>query len=298
MSLLDLETQIVDDAQIDALYKHGSITRESVFRHPQAVDDGGFVLLRAGTDLKHSGLGVLIGDKCMRVLEKGLDFQGIKPRDARQTCALWGMNNLPLTVLLGGAGTGKTTLAVAYALNALLKEGKTVVLCKPTRLVGGPSDAWGTLPGGAEEKLQPYMESFLLAMRKVLGDGTQMFVDSWVNKGQLIVQPLETIRGMNFENAVLILDEAQNCSLHELMSVVSRVAENSKMIVLGDPAQIDVDCKWRETGLAQFLLSDSFYRSAIAKGIRLEAQYRGPLAALAACVLQEHSGELDMESDD
>lgn len=297
--MLQIQKLIVPSSTIDLLHKDGFIERDAAFTieaHGSDLDEGGFVLLTAEEEPKKSALGVLLGDRCVRVVDKSLEVQNIKPRDKAQVCAMWSLHNLPLTVMLGGAGTGKTTLAIGYALHHLLTTKKNVVISKPTRLVGGPSDAWGTLPGGTEEKMQPYIESFILPMKKVLGDMAQMHMDRWIKDGRLTVQPLETIRGMSFEDCVVILDEAQNCTLHELMSFISRVAENSKCIILGDPAQIDIDCRWRDTGLSMFLNSDAYYNSIHAKGVKLTAQYRGPLAQLAAETLQEFSSEKDEQS--
>lgn len=286
--MLEIESYNVMSELIDLLHKQGFIPRDDVIGE---YDTGGFILLTALDDPKKSALAVLLGDKCVRVVDKSLEMQGIKPRDKAQVCAVWAFNNLPLTALLGGAGTGKTTLAIAYALHQLLTHKKPVVLSKPTRLVGGPSDAWGTLPGGTEEKMQPYMESFIIPLKKIFGDAAQMYLDKFIKEGLLTVQPLETIRGMSFEGCTVILDEAQNCTLHELMSFISRVADNSKCILLGDPAQIDIQCRWKDTGLAMFLNSDAFFNTVHGAGIKLTAQYRGPLAALAAECLLEFSSE-------
>lgn len=290
--MLEITTLTVDDALIDELHKNGKVDRASLFSDNVSMHSG-FVVLTGSN--KKSALCCISGEHGLRVVDTGMEFMGVRPRDKQQLCMLWSIMNKNLTVALGSAGTGKTTLALAYGVNALMKDNKTLVLCKPTKLVGGPSDAWGTLPGGTEEKMQPYAESFLIPMRKLLGDVTQTFMDRWISTGKLVIQPLETIRGMSFEGATVILDEAQNCTLHELMSFVSRIAADSKCIVMGDPGQIDVDMPWRDTGLCLLLRSDSFDDTTVAAGVRLEAQYRGPLAHLAAEVLREYSTEYDEE---
>jgi len=283
--MLEIETISVDASLVDKLHRAGEIQADELAGEEVL---SGYLLLR--TETGQSALAVAVGPSVLRVVDPPV-YCGIKPRDKQQVCFLHAVQQFNLSVALGGAGTGKTTLALAYAIHRLMKEDRTVVLCKPTRLVGGASDAWGTLPGGTEEKMQPYMESFLFPLRKLLGDSTQMYMDKWVQQGKVIIQPLETIRGMSFENCTVILDEFQNCTAHELLSFVSRVAENSKCILLGDPSQIDIDCKWRDTGAAQFLTSGAFFHSKIAKGVKLTAQYRGPLAQLAADVLAELNGE-------
>lgn len=300
--MLEITNYTVNPDLIDTLHSTGAIDRDSIFDGIETathgdIDFGGFVLLTANTDPKKSALGVMCGDLIHRVIDNGKDYMGIKPRDKQQLCFMYGLERYDLTVALGGAGTGKTTLALAYALREMTKSKKKIVLTKPTKLVGGSSDAWGTLPGSAEEKLEPYFESYLIPMRKLLGVDTQRLLDEWIDSGRVVAQPIETIRGCSFEGCTLIIDEAQNLSTHELASIVSRVAADSKCIILGDPAQIDVGVRWRETGLAQFLKSDAYYNSEIAVGIKLTAQYRGPLAALAAEFLEELSGVGDDDDE-
>lgn len=291
--LLDISTFSIPAELIDQLHKKGFVERDALFEitppHGE-FDEGGFVLLTALEDPKKSALGVCVGDQVRRVTEKGAEFWGIKPRDKQQLCMFYSLAQFDLTVALGGAGTGKTTLALAFALQQMSKAGKNLILTKPTRLVGGSSDAWGTLPGGKEEKLEPYFESFLIPMKKLLGSDVNRFIEEWLETGKLVAQPIETIRGCSFEGCTLIIDEAQNLTAHELASIVSRVAADSKCIILGDPSQIDIDIPWRETGLCQLLSSDTWFDSEIVGGIRLTAQYRGPLAHLAAEFLAERSG--------
>lgn len=293
--MLEIHTIQTSSSLIDKLHQDGSVSRDSLFEGMEhnghgIPDPGGYVVLQSG---KQSALALLLGDEAVRVVDRSSVYCGIRPRDKQQLCFIDAIERCNMAVALGGAGTGKTTLAISYAVHQLMNEDRTVVLCKPTRLVGGPSDAWGTLPGGQEEKMQPYMESFIIPLKKILGDTTQMYMDRWINSGKLIVQPLETIRGMSFENCVVLLDEAQNTSVHELLSFISRVAGDSKCIVMGDPHQIDVDVSWKETGLAQLLNSDVWWSSTISAGVKLTAQYRGPLAELAAACLKELHGDED-----
>jgi len=289
--MLELQHISVPSKLVDRLHKSGSCDREALFANGENYDEGQFYLLQASDNPKHSVLCVAQGEKVQRIQVGESTLQGIRPRDVRQKCLLWSISNKALTVGLGAAGTGKTTIAIAYALQQLFRNEKTIVLTKPTMFVGGSSNAVAAVPGDIHDKLRPYVESYMLIMRKLLGDDAEHFVAEFLEKGKLIIQPLELVRGMNFDNAVVILDEAQNTTTHELLSFISRVSETSSCIVLGDPAQVDTDLAWRETGLCQLLKSDTFYDSLIAKGIKLEAQYRGPLADLAAHVLEELNGD-------
>lgn len=290
--MLEIQKLTVTAKQINALYRTGSLERASIFKSGD-YDEGQFFLLSSEEDEKHTALAVAEGDKVIAISANDLKHQGITPRDALQRCFVWGLKRYPLMIGTGAAGTGKTTLALAFALHQLFRNEKKVVLTKPTVFIGGKSNAIAAVSGGIEEKMAPYMESYMIAMRKLLGDDAAHFIDEFLDKGQLVIQPLELVRGLNFENAVVILDEAQNTSPHELMSFISRVGEGSTCIILGDPKQIDVKRHWKETGLFTLLDSDAFYHSTIAKGIKMESQYRGPLATLAADVLSEFLGDED-----
>lgn len=301
--MLELQQLVINPKLIDKLYTKGSISREAIFGEGTTArsSDGG-VLYDSGQfyhlvseiqGTKHSALCVAQGDQLLKVSPGDNALQGIKPRDVHQKCFAWSLRNYDLTIGLGAAGTGKTTLAMAYALHLLFREDKNIVLTKPTMFVGGNSNAIAAVPGGVEEKMAPYIESYMVIMRKLLGDDAEHFVHEFLEKGRLTIQPLELIRGMNFDDSVVILDEAQNTTTHELLSFISRVGETSKCIILGDPAQVDIELGWRETGLHALISSDTFYDSEIAKGIKLQAQYRGPLAQMAAEVLEELNGEED-----
>jgi predicted ribonuclease YlaK len=270
-----------DPTLIDRLHKDGHIEREAVH---ESDDMGGFYLFKAG---KKSALAVAEGDRIVRVVDPGFAPQGVKPRDKEQLCMMWGLHNMDLTVVLGAAGTGKTTLSIAYALQQAFRHDKNIVLSKPSCFVGGSSNAIAAVPGDAREKIAPYVESYMVPMRRILGDHAEHYLAEWEEKGRLMFQPLELIRGMHFEDTVVILDEAQNTTPHELMSFISRVGEGCTCIIMGDSSQIDADYPWRESGLYVLLESNAFFDDPISCCIRLKGQYRGPLAALAAEVLEE-----------
>jgi predicted ribonuclease YlaK len=206
--------------------------------------------------------------------------------------------NFDLTVVLGAAGTGKTTIATAFALQQAFRHEKTIVMSKPSCFVGGSSNAIAAVPGDAREKIGPYIESFMMALRNILGSHAEHHLFEMEEKNKLMFQPLELIRGLNFDNHVVIIDEAQNTSAHELLSLISRVGQNSQCIVMGDPSQIDMDkMSWRDSGLYKLLQSDAFFDDPICTAIKLKAQYRGPLAELAQDVLDELIGDTDDDDD-
>lgn len=137
--------------------------------------------------------------------------------------------------LIGPAGTGKTFLAMSFAIKQLLaKEVNKIVLTRPIVEAG---ESLGFLPGTFEEKVNPYMMPLFDAMDKLIGrDGP--------NRERILknveIAPLAYLRGRTFENAVCIFDEAQNASFLQLKLFLTRFGEGAKVIVTGDPKQSDL----------------------------------------------------------
>lgn len=149
-----------------------------------------------------------------------------------------------INILTGDPGTGKTFMAVFYAIKMLAsKEIDKIIISKSPVETG---KGIGFLPGTAEEKLLPFKESFLDVMDKIVG---KQQVDYWVDKKVIVFEPMGFVRGKSFEDAVIILDEVQNCTLKEIMSFTSRICEDSKMILLGDFYQTDI----KDSGLNNFI---------------------------------------------
>lgn len=138
--------------------------------------------------------------------------------------------------MIGPAGTGKTHLACAFALEQILtKQRKKIVISRP--IVGSGEDL-GYLPGEFEEKVHPYMMPIYDCVDSLVGrDGG---FRERVNQS-LEVAPIAYMRGRTFNNAVCILDEAQNCTYMQIKLFLTRLGENSKIIITGDPSQSDLN---------------------------------------------------------
>jgi phosphate starvation-inducible PhoH-like protein len=149
----------------------------------------------------------------------------------------WDMfNNSDVLFLIGAAGTGKSHLAVAFALHDLLERGKEKILL--SRPVVEAGESLGFLPGDIGEKLHPYMLPLYDALDKMCGRSSDEYrkqVDSRVE-----LAPLAYLRGRTFDNSICILDEAQNCTKAQLKLFLTRLGINSKMIITGDPSQSDL----------------------------------------------------------
>jgi len=148
-----------------------------------------------------------------------------------------------LVFAVGAAGTGKTYLAVLYAVK-LLKEAKVkkIILTRPAVEAG---ESLGYLPGDLKEKIDPYLRPLYDALYEFLGTET---VDSYLTRGIIEIAPLAYMRGRTLENAAIILDEAQNTTNKQMLMFLSRLGFSSKMIVTGDITQIDLP-KGEESGL-------------------------------------------------
>jgi len=146
---------------------------------------------------------------------------------------------------IGPAGTGKTYLAMAAAINALLKgEIEKIILTRPAVEAG---EALGFLPGDLEEKITPYLRQLYDAIHDMLGKEN---AEKLMEKGVIEIAPLAYMRGRTLSKAYIILDEAQNTSPEQMMMFLTRLGDRSRMIVTGDITQVDLPRK-QESGLRQ-----------------------------------------------
>ncbi len=159
----------------------------------------------------------------------------ITPRSPKQAAYVDAMRHHDLVFGLGPAGTGKTYLAVAIAVSMLLEEAvERIVLTRPAVEAG---ERLGFLPGALEEKVDPYMRPMYDALYDMMpGDRVLRRRDA----GDIEVAPLAYMRGRTLSNACVILDEAQNTTPVQMKMFLTRMGENSRMVVTGDPSQVDL----------------------------------------------------------
>lgn len=139
-----------------------------------------------------------------------------------------------LTFLLGPAGTGKTYLSAAYAVSELLhKRKKKIVITRPTVEAG---EYLGHLPGTFEEKITPFIMPFYDAIQRLVGPQEFENIKKFIE-----LAPIAYMRGRTFSDSICILDEAQNCTKSQLKLFMTRLGENSKMIINGDASQSDLN---------------------------------------------------------
>lgn len=140
-----------------------------------------------------------------------------------------------LVIATGSAGTGKSWCASAHAANRLVRgEVDKVVLARPYVTMG---KSVGMFPGDIKDKLEPFVKPLLEVFKDRLGEND---FQSRYRTGRIEIQPLEAIRGMSFNNTVIIVDECQNTTPEEIKSIVTRIGDNCQLILCGDPAQTDI----------------------------------------------------------
>jgi phosphate starvation-inducible protein PhoH and related proteins len=153
------------------------------------------------------------------------------------------IRNNTLTIVQGPAGTSKTFTACYTAL-ALLAERKVskIVITKPLQVSG---EEIGILPGNIDEKVSPFMASYISNFEKIIGAKTLSFL---LLNGDIVIQPLAYMRGLTFTDSIVLLDEAQNCTMKQIMLWVSRLGggidgKESKAVLMGDISQYDIKRK-------------------------------------------------------
>ncbi len=169
----------------------------------------------------------------------------IVPKTIGQKLYLQAIQKNPVVFGIGPAGTGKTYLAVAAAISALLKnQVQRIVLTRPAVEAG---EALGFLPGDLREKILPYLRPLYDAMNDML-DAED--VARLVEKGVIEIAPLAYMRGRTLSSAFIILDEAQNTTPEQMMMFLTRLGEDARMVVTGDITQIDLP-RPQQSGLLQ-----------------------------------------------
>lgn len=162
----------------------------------------------------------------------------IYPRTQNQAEYINLLQTKDMVFCTGSAGSGKTFLAVAEALRLILSHKKNKLII--TRPVVEAGESLGFLPGDLEQKIDPYLRPIKDAMETIITPET---VKKLVEAGIIEVAPLAYMRGRTLNNAVIILDEAQNTTNSQMKMFLTRMGENSKMFITGDPTQIDLPKK-------------------------------------------------------
>lgn len=160
----------------------------------------------------------------------------IEPKNVKQQSLLNAIKHFPITITIGCAGTGKTYCTTSMVASLYLTGKYDKIILTRTNVPTGRS--LGHFPGTLQEKMAPWLLPITSVLQSCFGEGFYKYL---TNKSIIEIQPLETIRGRSYENALVIVDECQNLTFEEIKAITTRLGENSKMILCGDPAQADVN---------------------------------------------------------
>ena len=184
--------------------------------------------LDTGRSAEHQQLG-------RQVLARSQSGKLLRPRTLRQQTYVEAMERHDLTIALGPAGTGKTFLAAVQAVRMLTeRKVERLVLTRPAVEAG---ERLGFLPGDLQQKVDPYLRPLYDALHALLGAER---TGALLEKGVIEVAPLAYMRGRTLADAFVILDEAQNTTTTQMRMVLTRLGEHSRMVVTGDPTQVDL----------------------------------------------------------
>lgn len=268
--------------EIDLFYKNGRLQVENLQCRPNEY----FVMTSPENS---SGVGKFDpAHGNIESLIKVTHIWGIKPRNVEQRCAmdLLLRDDIKLVTLVGPAGTGKTLLALACGMRKVFDEGtySRILVSRPIMPLGRDI---GYLPGTKEEKLFPWMQpiydnlDFLCASTG--GESNETL--KWVMDSKKIeMEAVTYIRGRSLPKMYIIIDEAQNLTPHEVKTIVSRAGEGTKVILAGDPTQIDNPYLDKDSNGLTFTVG-KFLDHRIYGHVFLDKTERSELAALAAEVL-------------
>ncbi|HKI79084.1 MAG TPA: PhoH family protein [Ignavibacteriaceae bacterium] len=213
---------------------------------------------------------------------------GIKPRNAEQTFALDALtnNDIQLVSLIGKAGTGKTLLALAAALQ-VRKHYRQIFIARP--IVPLSNKDIGYLPGDIQSKIEPYMQPLWDNLRVIQdqfqeGDKQSTAITTMIKEDKLVIEPLSFIRGRSLQRIFFIVDEAQNLTPHEIKTIITRAGEGSKVVFTGDIYQIDHPYLDSQSNGLSYLI-DRFKGQKLYSHVTLEKGERSELAELASNLL-------------
>lgn len=210
--------------------------------------------------------------------------RSVLPRNLEQQVALDMLlaEDIPLVSVVGKAGTGKTLLAMAAAFEMVFDKGlyRNMIITRPMLTVGNEI---GYLPGGVIDKLRPHLGAYFdnfEVIREARGEEISDIAEWALSQPKIKIEAIAHMRGRSFYNSIVIVDEAQNCTKHELKTLISRAGARSKVVLIGDIDQIDAKMLNQYTnGLTE--ITAFFYNSKIAAHASLINVERSPLAEAA-----------------
>ena len=273
----------VPAAIIDLLFKEGKVPEDKV--DFMTLRNNEYYILQGDNSSVLAYFNPI--DRVLERIDKHKVY-GISPRNAEQTFAIHAIMNpdVKLVTLQGVAGTGKTLLSLASAIETR-RLYKQIYLARP--IVPLSNKDIGFLPGDIKSKINPYMEPLWDNLKFIKNqwretDPNYHRIEDMINKEKIVVTPLAYIRGRSLSNVIFIVDEAQNLTPHEIKTIITRAGENTKMIFSGDIYQIDTPYLDEHSNGLSYLI-DRVQGSEIFAHVTLEKGERSELANLAGELL-------------
>jgi PhoH-like ATPase len=239
---------VVDDELIEQFYNEEEVFFDDLFQQERKIKlhPNQFLILISSSNPKKSALARFVLDE--KPIEKIRDdyknlTMGIFPRNKEQKFAydLLFDDSIKFVSLIGKAGSGKTLMAIAagmeqtLSLNPKNNKYRKIVVSRPVQPLGKDI---GFLPGTMHEKMMPWLMPIQDNMETILGKDN-VYLAEYVERGKIQIEALTYIRGRSINNAFIVIDEAQNLTAHEVKTILTRVGENTKIVLTGDIEQID-----------------------------------------------------------
>jgi len=275
---------LVDDEIVDQFYEGENIflEKEEVKLYPNQM-----IMLVSNSNEKKTSLARFMNyNSPIRKLIDKNDIWGVRSRNKEQKFAIDLLldPNVPVVTLVGKAGSGKTLCAIAAGLHQTVEDGdkstyRRLIVTRPIQPLGRDI---GYLPGSMEEKMIPWLSPIKDNLEHLMGD--KKTLDMYVDDGTIEIEALTYIRGRSISNAYIVIDECQQLTQHEIKTILTRVGENTKIVMTGDIEQIDnvyVD----ETSNGLTYAVEKFKQHDIAGHISLIKGERSKVATIAAKIL-------------
>ena len=271
--------EVADANLINEMYKNGRVEEDGALGDHKVAN--GYYVLKNGKD---SVLARYDQEtESIERVEKQYIYS-VKPRNAEQAFATNALlnDNIKLVALQGVAGTGKTLLALASALEQKSKYNQ-IILARP--IIPLSNRDIGYLPGDAEDKISPYMQPLWDNLKFIKNqfkstEKKHKILDEMEESGELSITALAFIRGRSLSNVMFIIDEAQNLTPHEVKTIITRAGEGTKVVFTGDIHQIDTPYMDEESNGLTYLI-DRLKGHPLFASVRLEKGERSELANLA-----------------
>ena len=276
---------LMDDELIDRFYAGEDIYVDKDLYPDHKCNE--FIMLISNSNEKRTALSRFTDyETPLKRIVKRDSVWGLQPRNKEQSFAfdLLMDKNIKIVSLIGRAGSGKTLCALAAGLQQTLNNEEDaysrLIISRPVQPLGKDI---GFLPGTLEEKMIPWLSPIQDNLQFLMGNDKEMFQE-YMDKGIIEVEALTFIRGRSIANAYIIIDEAQNLTRHEIKTIITRVGENTKIILSGDVEQID-NVYINETSNGLVHAVEKFKEYQISGHITLRKGERSEVASLAAKVL-------------